>query len=262
MLDTIHPVRFLKPMGAGRTKPSLIECEKADGSIVEVVVKCSSGTIQGCHDLGVEAVTGMVAADLGLPIPEFFAVELDSAFIDLVDDQEAQQALRTSDVFAFGSKALPGGFNVWGKDQPIPDSLCIAAAEVFTFDAIVINGDRRPDNPNCLFSGTDFAIIDHELCFAHELFWIEPWLEGGFRTRSASAEHIFAKPRMIRCPDALPRFEEAWDVIEPNRVDEYFHALPRSWAFPSDKQERIKNLLLNAKANIAQVVQQSLGALR
>ncbi|MGY0666010.1 HipA family kinase [Bordetella bronchiseptica] len=262
MLDTIHPIRFLRPIGAGKTKPSLVECEKPDGSVVEVVVKCSHGTIQGTHDLGVEAVTGMVAADLGLPIPEFFAVQLDQAFVDLVDHPETQQALRASDEFAFGSKLLPSGFNVWGKDQPIPDSLCTEAAEVFTFDAIVVNGDRRPENPNCLFSGTDFAIIDHELCFAHELFWVAPWLDGGFASRAESRSHIFAKPRMSSCPTALPRFEAAWNRIGQERIDEYFHALPPSWAFPAAQQQRITEMLLDARANIAQIVQNSLGALR
>lgn len=262
MFDTVFATRFVRPMEAGRTNPKLIECERDDGDVVEAIVKCSSKTMQGTKDLAIEAICGMLAQDLGLPIPEFFAVNVTDEFIEIVDDEAQRNMFRDSDRVAFGSRAVDGGFSVWGVNQKVPEALCEVAAEIFTFDAIVINGDRRPENPNCLFSGSKFAIIDHELCFAHELFWRAPWEQGGFDTRSAPEKHIFAKPRMERCPGALPRFVAAWDGLTPERFDEYFEALPPSWVLPEQDETRIKQLMLDAKTHVRDIVQYSLGALR
>lgn len=262
MFDTVYATQFVRPMANGKTKPNLIECERADGSVVEAVIKCSAMTMQGTKDLAIEAVCGMLAHDLGLPIPEFFAVEVSEEFAALMTNQSLRDMFNRSDRYAFGSLALPSGFNVWGKEQQVPDSLCEVAAEIFTFDGIVINGDRRPENPNCLFSGTEVAIIDHELCFGIELFWVEPWLPGGFATRASPQSHIFAKPRLTRRPSSLARFENAWSIVTSSRVDEYLHALPQSWRLDGDDEARIKRLLLDAKANIHAIVQQSLGVLR
>jgi len=262
MFDTVTATRYIRFIGTGRTKPALMECEREDGTLVEAIVKCSSGMMEGTRALANEAICGMLARDLGLPIPEFFAVQVPRDFVAVVGDADQQQAFSNSDPVAFGSRALPGGFAVWGRDQSVPESLCDIAAEVFTFDAIVVNADRRPENPNCLFSGAEIAIIDHELCFTIELFWIAPWLPDGFKTRAASEAHIFAKPRLSRCPVELPRFEAAWKSITPERLNEYFHALPPSWALPEDEQDRIKRLLLDAQANIGDIVRQSLGVLR
>jgi len=262
MFDTVYATRFIRPIATGKTKPNLIECEREDGSVVEAVVKSSAMTIQGTKELAIEAICGMLGRDLGLPVPEFFMVEVSDEFISLIPDIQLKGAFEKGDKFAFGSMALPQGFTIWGRDQEVPDSLCEVAAEIFTFDAIIVNGDRRPDNPNCLFSGSQVAIIDHELCFSIELFWIEPWLPGGFSTRSSTETHIFAKPRITRCPQNLDRFEAAWSVVTAERVDDYINALPPSWVLDHDEQKRIKELLLNAKANMHAIIEQSLGVLR
>lgn len=58
------------------------------------------------------------------------------------------------------------------KTDVFPQNFTQVAAEVFLFDAIIVNADRRPANPNCLTSGNEIAIFDHELSFsqAQELF--------------------------------------------------------------------------------------------
>lgn len=261
MLETVMPVRFIHTMGAGRTKPSLIECEKQDGSLIELVVKGSGGTMQGTLDLAMEAIVGMLAIDLALPIPQFFAVELDADFLGTVDCPETKPILINSDTFAFGSTRLPSGFSAWGVNQVVPKKQCIEAAEIYTFDAIVINSDRRPENPNCLTTGTQLAIIDHELCFAHELFWKEPWKPDGFASRSAPSSHIFAKPRLESCPKDLVRFENAWANLDSARFQAYFSCLPPSWQVDSEKQAEIEQLLLDAKSNIKDIIKNSLGVL-
>lgn len=262
MFDTITALSVIHEMGTGRTRPTLVMCERDDGSTLDAIVKCSSKTMQGVHDLAVEALCGMLAHDLSLPVPEFFAVEITQDFIDTVQSHNTREILELSDSIAFGSLQLPSGYAVWGRDQEVPKSLCEAAAEIYAFDAVIVNGDKRPDNPNCLFSGSQLAIIDHELCFTHELFWKAPWMTDGFSTRRSPNDHIFAKPRLAQCPSNLDRFRSAWAKKDDVRVTSYFRALPPSWNLPASEEDRIRGIILDSRDHIDEVVRQALEALR
>lgn len=264
MFESVTATRFIRAMDAGRTCPALVECERTDGSSVEVIVKCSDSTMQKVRDLAVEAICGMLARDLDLHVPEFFAVDLEPDFIATVRDVDlnAYRLFAASDSVAFGSRKLPDGFAVWGRDQPVPKKLCVAAAEIYAFDAIVINADRRPGNPNCLFSGSRLAIIDHELCFMPELFWKAPWTDGGFDSRRAPEAHIFAKPRLAQCPTNLNGFKAKWRAVDQARVAQYFAALPPSWMLEPSEVKRIQTIIIDSGAHIDQVVQRALEALQ
>lgn len=266
MLEQVTATRFVKRMTTGRTTPLLLECEGRDDTPVEIVTKCSAGTMEGVKNLAIEAIGGMLAADLGLPVPEPFIVELTPEFIDLVATQDADRAafMRNSNPLAFGAKRLPNGFVAWVKGQVVPPELCTEAAEIFTFDAIIVNADRRPDNPNCLFSGSSLAIFDHELTLNADqvLFWKAPWQDGGFDNYSSPDRHIFAKPNLASCPPNLDRFAQAWEDLPEERFQEYFRALPRGWLPSADLAGRVVPYFVEVKKNIRVVVERALGVLR
>jgi len=265
MLDKITAVGFQGPVGTGRTRPCRLECERDTGEIVEVVAKCSAGTMEHEKNLTIEAIAAMLAADLGLPVPEPFLVELTPEFVDLLRPwPEVFEQMSTSCRFAFGTAHLPTGFAVWAKGQPVPPDLSVQAAEIFTFDGIIVNSDRRPGNPNCLYSGQELAIIDHELSFASDqvLFWREPWVEGGFDSYASPDVHIFAKPNLSICPENLDRFVGAWRALDRTRFEEYFDAIPIEWQQPATFRERLVGYLCDVQANIDEVVRGSLGVLQ
>jgi len=265
MLDKITAVGFQGSVGTGRTRPSRLECERENGEIVEVVAKCSAGTMEREKNLAIEAIAAMLAADLGLPVPEPFIVELTPEFVEVLRPwPEVYEQMKASCRFAFGTVHLPAGFAVWAKGQPVPPELSQQAAEIFTFDGIIINSDRRPGNPNCLFSGQQIAIIDHELSFASDqvLFWREPWVEGGFEGYASADVHIFAKPNLTQCPENLNRFVDAWKTLPHSRFDQYFDAIPIEWQQPATFRERLVGYLCDVQANIDEVVRGSLGVLQ
>lgn len=265
MLDKITAVGFQGAVGTGKTRPTRLECERGNGEIVEVVAKCSAGTMEHEKNLVIEAIAAMLAADLGLPVPEPFIVDLTPEFIELLRPfPEVYEQMKASCRFAFGTAHLPTGFAVWAKGQPVPPDLSLQAAEIFTFDGIIVNSDRRPGNPNCLYSGEEIAIIDHELSFASDqvLFWREPWIEGGFDSYASSDFHIFAKPNLSNCPANLDRFASAWRSLPSTRFDEYFDAIPIEWQQPATFKERLVGYLHEVKANIDEVVRGSLGVLQ
>ena len=47
-----------------------VECEKTDGTLVEVVAKFAGGRDRGDTALAMEVVAACLAADLGLPVPK------------------------------------------------------------------------------------------------------------------------------------------------------------------------------------------------
>lgn len=229
MLATVKAVRFDGQMKSGRTAPCKLECVRADASSVELVAKFSSGCDRKNGSLVAEAVAAMLAADLDLPVPEPFLVSFDADFIDCVPASSNAVAarMRASSPIAFGSAKLPPGFAVLPTGKAIPSAARQEAAEIFAFDCLIQNPDRRPTNPNLLFDGQHFAIFDHELAFMTQgiIGWRPPWVPGSLRN---AGQHVLFGALQGKSAD-LRRLEGAWQAISDSRLDEYLTALPLEW---------------------------------
>lgn len=262
MLKKVTAYQLIRKMEKGRTSPCLIVCE-SDAEDVELVVKFSAGFFEKEKNLVIEAIAAMLGADLGLPVPEPFLVEVDDVFIDSVAESGLKDLMRQSNRLAFGSKKLPDGFAVWPTYGRVPASLTQTAAEVFVFDAIIANSDRKPVNPNCLFSGGEIGIFDHELSLAHQqiIFWKAPWLEGGFDTIRQMDKHIFAPGMYESGPKGLERFKAAWDSLPESRFQEYCETLPFEWGDHDAYLEQTVSYLKEVKRNIADIVRRGLECL-
>lgn len=227
MLDYVDAVRFDRRMNRGRTWPCLIACSHVDGEEIEVIAKFS-GPEMSVSGLAKEAISAMLAADLEIPVPNPLLVRFDDDFIDLVAlvDREMGTRLRGSVKIAFGSTKLPPGFIL--PNSSFTDATVRAeAAEIFAFDALIQNPDRKTDNPNCLHNGRSFAIFDHELCFVFDtLFWSPPWELGSLDF--LKNQHVFY-PGLVGRTHDLNRLKDAWRGIPNLRFDEYLHALPIEW---------------------------------
>jgi hypothetical protein len=234
-----------------------MECENAEGGTVELVVKYSSMLMEKEKNLALEAIVAMLAADLSLPIAEPFVVEIDPMFVATLTDAKLQQALTDSCPLAFGS-ALKTGVTAWLQNQNVSKSQAQAAAEIAIFDQIIINSDRRPINPNCLFSGDDLLIIDHELTFTRALFWREPWQDDGLGDLTGREQHIFGRPYFEAPLGNLDRFAEAWEGIPSTRFEEYRSALPEAWVYDEAHIAGILGYLREAQSNIRTITANAL----
>lgn len=259
MFKRVVASQLIRKMSNGRTTPCLIVCEDGDQD-VELIVKFSSGCFQKERNLVIEAIAAMLAADLKLPIPEPFIVSIDEPFIESILDGDLKKLIVESNRLAFGSKKLPDGFAVWPTHGRVPNELSQTAAEVFIFDAIIANSDRVPKNPNCLFSGREIGIFDHELSLASNqiLFWKAPWLEGGFDTICDPDNHIFAPSNFEAKPTDLERFRLAWDSIHDSRFQEYCEAIPFEWGDHDAYLQQTFEYLKQVKSNISAIVSRGL----
>ncbi len=251
MLDIVRAVRFDRRTIAGRSRPCLIAAEAADGHEVELVAKFSRGCDRGVNALVAEAIAAVLAADLSLPVPESFLVHVSKDFARAIPDSEQAQLVLGSISPAFGSKKLPTGFSTWPVGRAMPTSMIQQAAEIFAFDAMIGNDDRRPENPNCHVKGEALAIFDHELAFSGSLVlgWQPPWKLGALQRYREQGRHIFTDSLRGRNL-SFAAFQQRWNQITDARLEEYKRALPPEWSTDPTMIRSSLNLIANLRDNI------------
>ncbi len=251
LLSRVFATEFMRPMINGKTGPALVNCQKANGDDVEVVIKCSAGCEQKETSLAAEVIGACLAADLGLPIPEPFLVELDPEFIASVPDAVHRERMAASNFVAFGSKHITGQYSAWTNGNLISEAMLPSAAAVFAFDGIIQNPDRRDGNPNCLVRGDEIRIIDHELAFAHGLilFWKAPWTVGGLQNFETPGSHIFRSGLKGKQIDYSP-IRAAWEGLSDAQITAYGNAVPAEWAGASNSVASALQLIKDARDSI------------
>lgn len=251
MLSHVTAVRFDGRVQSGRTLPCRLTCETADGAEVEVVAKFSDGCDRKVAALVIESIAAMLAADLDLPVPEPFIVAIEPEFIAELPDATVLAMARRSSPLAFGSKHLPPGYTSWPIGKSIPKDALASAAEIFAFDALIANDDRRPANPNCLFSGANLAIYDHEMAFFTEgiIGWQPPWIVGSLESYKQTRRHLFSE-QLCGKPVNLDRLAGAWLAVTDERLATYRAALPEAWNSAGQKADQALSYIAQVRDNV------------
>lgn len=165
MITTVKAVTFIKPLRSGRTCPCLMICEDDAGGKFEIVVKLRAGIDSGATGLTCELLASLLANDLDLIVPKPFIVNVDSRFYEAISDTTLAERFRKSQGANFGSQYLSAGYT-WPQGKSISSSLMQMAADIFAFDLMIQNPDRREDKPNLLRKGDELVIYDHEMAFS------------------------------------------------------------------------------------------------
>lgn len=251
MFELVEATRFDRKMGVGRTKPLLLVCDGPNGEI-EVVAKFSAGCSIG--GLVREAMTAMLALDLGLPVPAPFLVQLSPEFIDSIPDAVVADFLRKGDLLGFGSQRLPDGYAAW-----IPPAARMSAdleqeaLDIFALDCWLTNGDRRVSNPNLLTNGKRFAIFDHELALMTtlNLFWKEPWVVNALDGARPPKEHLFFDHLRGRAAYSFDLLRSRFQAISDQRIAAYVNALPPSWVADAQTALKAKAYIIDLRSNLS-----------
>jgi HipA-like protein len=157
-LRRVTPTRYVAPLREGGSLPGLVE---ADDDGLYVVKFRGAG--QGPAALVAEVLAGELARALGLTVPELVLAELDPELPRAEPDVEIQELLVASAGTNLGVDFLPGALPftpaaTHGFDPAL-------AADVVWFDALVMNVDRTPRNPNLLVWHGRTWLIDHGAAF-------------------------------------------------------------------------------------------------
>lgn len=249
---------YLRKMLTGRTNPAIFKCEDLNGKNVgEFVVKLKGGIASGVTGLTCELISSLVAEELGLTTPTPAIVEIDPTIAELISpkDSDVAEILRKSPGLNFGSQVLTGGYGVWPINKSIPASIRPLAMEIFAFDALIQNPDRKVNNQNLLWKSQEIFLIDHELAFSF-LYHIgrptDPWkLEG--TAGDFLNDHVFYKELKGQEID-LDRFQGALEAISDGDLAEAFDQIPRAWE--NDNVSRVSSHLKSARDHSAEFVKQ------
>lgn len=250
MFERVEAIRFDRMMGNGRTRPMLIVCEGAETE-VELVAKFSVGCSIG--GLIREAMTAMLALDLGLPVPAPYLVELSADFIDSIPEPSIADFLRKGDSFGYGSRRLPDGYAAWiepaGRMSGVLEQ---EAIEILALDCWLTNGDRHTKNHNLLTNGKGFAIFDHELALMTDLnlFWKAPWQLKALDGAQPPLEHVFFNHLRGRASYPIEGLCARLAALTDQRIRDYADALPPSWAAEAQTVATARAFIMSLRDNL------------
>lgn len=220
---------YQKRMSSGRTKPCLFLCEDENGDLLgEYVVKLKAGMEHGVNGLVSELLSAQLAKFLDIPAPEPALIQVDPAITEVISDQELADKIRNSAGLNYGSRLVTGGFETWPIGKALPMALKQLAGEIFAFDALVQNPDRRDEKPNVLWKSDDLYIIDHEMSFSFIyaiLLSASPWQLSG---QSFLRKHLFYQG--LKGQDvSLDRFAGALETLSEEALDKMTTNIPEDW---------------------------------
>jgi hypothetical protein len=153
-LENHTALRYVQPLREGGSLPAVVD---TDGGLFVVKFR---GAGQGPKALIAELIVGLLAQELGLPVPALAIVNVDASFGRAEPDPEIQEILRASHGVNVGMRYLDGAFNfdVFAAGDLIDPEL---ASRIVWFDALVTNPDRTHRNPNLLIWERKPWLIDH-----------------------------------------------------------------------------------------------------
>lgn len=259
MFSNSLAITFHRPLTNGKTKPCLLTTLSTQDEECEVIAKFAYGCEEKTFSLIIEAIANFLACDLTLPIPEAQLVELKAEFVNSVKaDSDVKSLISKSVPYAFALKKLPASFSV--VTNPLMDlneEQLQSALEIFVFDLLIKNPDRRTNNPNCLSNGKSFAIFDHDLSLREKIFSFDtdPW-QHGYMIGQNYREHIFYKALKGKSQHiCIIEFEKNFKKISNERLEEYKNALPHEWLHNNMvKVDNLISFLKSLRDNIDQAI--------
>jgi hypothetical protein len=157
-LRRVMATRYVAPLREGGSLPGLVEADD-DG----LYVMKFRGAGQGPAALVAEVVAGELGRALGLLVPELVVAQLEPELARAEPDAEIQALADASAGPNLGVDFLPGAMPFTAAGARALDSSI--AADVVWFDALVMNVDRTPRNPNLLVWHGRTWMIDHGAAF-------------------------------------------------------------------------------------------------
>jgi hypothetical protein len=242
MVPHLVATQFHRFMKTGRTSPALCGCEDEAGNRVDdFVVKLRGGLDNGENGLLFELLASRLAAYFGLTLPDPALVLIDADFAELVAAAEAQRAdrIRNSIGLNFGSRLLVD-VTEWPVDKGIPDAMRQTALNIFAFDALIQNPDRRFENQNLLTRGDSIFVFDHELAFSFLQDILPTQMPWRLDDQNYLAQHVFYRQLRKRSID-LNGFTDALVALPGAGLRDIVAEVPSEWN--NEKVPRIEEHL-------------------
>ncbi len=251
--------QFIKPMSTGRNRPLLLDCENAGGDTFEVVVKFRGKEMDAKAQIA-ELVTAQLADDVGLQVPQAAVVDIPAGFDAIIAEKDLAAMVKSSPGLNFGSVNLGAGFTTWPPGRNPVGTQRDQAADVFAFDTLIQNHDRRAVNPNLWARSDRLGVYDHEQAFSFLSVPIiggapEPWLA----TKQPECfkfleQHIFYRSLRGGRLDLGP-FKEKLGRLTDGQIQGYANTAPAAWRKENDFCDQLVEYLAEARKHRETLIQ-------
>jgi hypothetical protein len=224
-LRHVTATRYVAPLREGGSLPGLVEADD-DG----LYVMKFRGAGQGPAALVAEVVAGELARALGLLVPELVIAELEPELARAEPDVEIQELADASVGENLGVDFLPGALPFTPAGSRTLDPA--VAADVVWFDALVMNVDRTPRNPNLLVWHGRTWLIDHGAAF---------YRQHGDRPLAASARLPFPLIRehvLLHMAGPIAEADERLAAAAEEAADRVAAFVPDGWLGDLPEQRR------------------------
>jgi hypothetical protein len=199
-----------------------------------------------------ELISAQLADDLGLQAPPAAVVDVPVGFEAIIPEKELAAMVKSSPGSNFGSVHLGAGFTTWPPGRDPHGAQRDQAADVFAFDTLVQNPDRRVVNPNLWARSDRIGVYDHEQAFSFLSMQIiggapKPWsVASQAKSFRFLEQHIFY--RSLRGGRlSLGPFKEKLGSLTNKQIQAYADSVPAAWCGKSDLCERIAEYLQEAR---------------
>jgi len=239
-MEILHlkATQFIRPMSTGRNHPLLLGCEDANGKLFEMVVKFCGREMTEKAQIA-ELVTAQFADDLGLQIPQAAVVDVPVGFEAVIPDRELVKLVKGSPGLNFGSVHVGAGFTTWLPGRNPHGAQRDQAADIFAFDTLVQNPDRRAVTPNLWVRSDRIGVFDHEQAFSFLSLPIlggapKPWIvaKHGNSFRFLEQHIFYSSLRGGRL--SLGPFQEKLGALTDAQIRGYVGVVPAEWRNQGD----------------------------
>lgn len=176
-----------------------------------------------------ELVGAKLAAHFELSSPVPALIVLEPTLAELIANAYPLKAeiVRRSVGLNFGTQVLIG-FSTWPVDKQVPDVMREAATNIFAFDALLQNPDRRHGNPNLLTKGDTMMVFDHEVAFSFLLDLFPSQTPWNMSNQRYMTDHVFYH-QLKSQPIDLTTFTYKLDELSTEVLEEVFADVPAEW---------------------------------
>ena len=220
-------------MKGGVTRPLLAVASEPSGARHQVVLKLRHPLSRDGHygptSLACELVCAVLARAVGLSVPDFAIIDLPAALLPAIPNQELRDVLGRNLGPNFGTVYQRG----WSDFRPLQrltaPPLLAQLSDVLSFDAAVINGDRKAPKPNLLQHGNDLKMIDHSLALPVHLWPDESIAESPSLPLNQVQEHC-GYPHLRGRATGVGSYYPAWcGIIQPLELQQLRGLIPGEW---------------------------------
>lgn len=236
--------RYITPLREGGSLPALAE---ADDGFKYVLKFRGSG--HGTKSLIAELIGGLMAAALGLRVPELVFLDVDERFGITEPDEEIQDLLKASRGLNLGLHFLEGALTLDPYINPVDP---LEASKIVWLDAFLTNVDRTVKNTNMLlWHSTETWLIDHGATLYFHHSWL-PWQQASLTPFPYIRDHaLLHKASRLEEADRL-----AHEVLTPALISRITDMIPDDWlrwegapGSPGELRQVYRNFLINRLNN-------------